>query len=99
MLSSRSLQAPIFTAIIFVFFALIEGKGLAFAKQQISSELGQVLVKNWVVFLPATFINLAYLPNELRVLFLNGVFFFWVIFLSLTVNADSESEELPLQED
>ena len=56
-------------------------------------------MKNWVVFLPATFINLAYLPNELRVLFLNGVFFFWVIFLSLTVNADSESEELPLQED
>ena len=34
-------------------------------------------MKNWAVFLPATFINLAYLPNELRVLFLNSVFFFW----------------------
>lgn len=80
-------QAPIFTAIIFVFFAVIEGKGVEFAKRQVSEELGQVLVKNWAVFLPATFINLAYLPNELRVLFLNSVFFFWVIFLSLTVNA------------
>ena len=77
-------QAPIFTAIIFVFFAVIEGRGLDAARRQISDELGQVLVKNWAVFLPATFINLAFLPNELRVLFLNAVFFFWVIYLSLT---------------
>jgi len=31
-----------FQALIFVYFALIEGKGLAFAKQQISDELFQV---------------------------------------------------------
>ena len=85
-------QAPIFTAIIFVFFAVIEGRGLDAARRQISDELGQVLVKNWAVFLPATFINLAFLPNELRVLFLNAVFFFWVIYLSLTVNAKQESQ-------
>uniref|UniRef100_A0A7S2WUE7 Peroxisomal membrane protein MPV17 n=1 Tax=Rhizochromulina marina TaxID=1034831 RepID=A0A7S2WUE7_9STRA len=81
------IQAPIFTSIIFVFFAVVEGKGLGFAKSQLQNELMQVLLKNWAVFLPATAINLAFLPNELRVLFLNGVFFFWVIYLSLTVNA------------
>lgn len=85
-------QAPIFTAIIFIFFALVEGKGIAFAEKQIKDELGQVLLKNWAIFLPATAINLAFLPNELRVLFLNGVFFFWVIFLSLTVNSGSSEE-------
>lgn len=83
-------QAPIFTALIFVYFALVEGKGLAFAKKQISDDLFQVLLKNWAVFLPATLINLAFLPNELRVLFLNGVFFFWTIFLSLTVNSKKD---------
>ena len=36
-------QAPIFTAIIFVFFAVIEGKGVEFAKRQVSEELGQVM--------------------------------------------------------
>ena len=46
----------------------------------------QVILKNWAVFLPATIFNLAFLPSELRVLFLNVVFFFWTIFLSLTVN-------------
>ena len=83
-------QAPIFTMVILCFFALVEGKGLAFAKTQIQEELGAILIKNWAVFLPATFINLAFLPNEYRVLFLNVVFFGWVIYLSLLLNADEE---------
>ena len=84
-------QAPIFTMVILCFFALVEGKGLGFAKTQIQEELGGILVKNWAVFLPATFINLAYLPNEYRVLFLNVVFFGWVIYLSLFINAEQKA--------
>jgi len=83
-------QAPIFTALIFVFFAVLEGRGLQSAKKQIDEELFEVLLKNWAIFLPATIINLAFLPNQLRVLFLNAVFFFWTIFLSLTVNSKKE---------
>ena len=79
-------QAPIFTMIILAFFAVVEGKGLGFAKTQIQEELGGILVKNWAVFLPATFINIAFLPLEYRVLFLNCVFFGWVIYLSLFIN-------------
>ena len=56
-------------------------------QNQLQTTLVPTLLKNWAVFLPATFVNLAFLPNELRVLFLNSVFFFWVIYLSLTVNA------------
>ena len=84
-------QAPIFTAVIFIFLAVVEGRGLNAGKRQIDEELFQVLLKNWAVFLPATIINLAFLPNELRVLFLNSVFFFWTIFLSLTVNANKDA--------
>ncbi|KAJ1462762.1 hypothetical protein M885DRAFT_505821 [Pelagophyceae sp. CCMP2097] len=89
-LIDQGIQAPIFTAVIFVFFALVEGRGIAAAGDQIQKELGQVLVKNWAVFIPATAINLAFCPPELRVLFLNAVFFFWVIYLSLTVNASAQ---------
>lgn len=85
-----------------MFFAVVEGKGLQFAREQLRTELLQVLLKNWAVFLPATAINLAFLPNELRVLFLNGVFFFWVIFLSLTVNASpppaADNKQIPSSE-
>ena len=41
--------------------------------------------------LPATVINLAYCPPELRVLFLNCVFFCWVVYLSLFLNAGEET--------
>jgi len=84
-------QAPIFTMIILAFFAVVEGKGLGFAKTQIQTELGGILVKNWSVFLPATVINIGFCPPELRVLFLNCVFFGWVVYLSLFLNEESET--------
>ena len=103
--------------IILCYFAILEQKGLGFAKAQITNELGGILIKNWSVFLPATVINIAFCPPELRVLFLNcapskrtlgfhmrnvtcfalsctiaGVFFGWVVYLSLFLNDGSESE-------
>jgi len=86
-------QAPIYTVIILAFFAVVEGKGLGYAKTQVSNELGGILIKNWSVFLPATVINIAYCPPELRVLFLNCVFFGWVIYLSLLINGAESSTE------
>ena len=80
------IQAPIFTALIFLFFALIEGRGLDAGTNQIQRELAPTLLKNWLIFLPATFINLGFVPLELRVLFINVVFFGWVIILSLLIN-------------
>ena len=78
--------------IILVFFAVVEGKGLEYAKSQIQNDLGGILLKNWAIFLPATAINIAYCPPELRVLFLNCVFFCWVVYLSLFLNeGDSET--------
>lgn len=49
--------------------------GAAATQDQIKNDLGGILIKNWAVFLPATVINIAYCPPELRVLFLNCVFF------------------------
>ena len=87
------IQAPIFTVIILGFFAVVEGKGLGFAKEQVKTELGGILVKNWSVFLPATAINIAFCPPELRVLFLNCVFFGWVIYLSLLLNDEGQAAD------
>ena len=87
------IQAPIFTIIILGFFAVVEGKGLGFAKEQVRTELGGILLKNWSVFLPATVINIGFCPPELRVLFLNCVFFGWVIYLSLLLNDDSQAAD------
>ena len=46
--------------------------------------------KLWV---PVTVVNIAFVPPILRVLYLNGVFFFWSIFLSLKLNPDEGGSE------
>ena len=85
-------SCPRWRPCILCFFAVVEGKGLTFA-EQVKNDLGGILVKNWSVFLPATVINLGFCPPELRVLFLNCVFFGWVVYLSLFLNAEGETAE------
>jgi peroxisomal membrane protein 2 len=45
--------------------------------------------KLWV---PATVINIGFVPPILRVLYLNVVFFFWSIYLSLVINKPPSDE-------
>ena len=82
----QGLQAPAFTALVFIFFAVLEGSGFRGGVAACEKDLGPTILKNWLVFVPATFINLGFVPLELRVLFINVVFFFWVIILSLLIN-------------
>lgn len=79
-------QAPIFTVLIFYFFAVIEKRGLLAATDQVRRELRATLLKNWIIFVPATVVNFAFIPLDFRVLFINCVFFVWVIILSLVIN-------------
>ncbi|CAM9679350.1 unnamed protein product, partial [Hapterophycus canaliculatus] len=80
------LQAPIFTVIIFGVLGLLEGKTVADIREQLDQDYKSTMLANWGVFVPAAVINLAFCPPELRVLFLNVVFFGWTIFLSTVVS-------------
>ena len=42
------------------------------------------------LWLPATVINIGFVPPLFRVLYLNVVFFFWSIYLSLVLNKKEE---------
>lgn len=88
-------QAPIFTVLIFLFLGTLEGKSLDQVKAQLDDNYSDTMVANWKLWVPATMVNIAFCPPVLRVLFLNVVFFFWSIFLSLKLNSSSEvsSEE------
>ena len=92
--ASGPIQAPAFTALVFIFFAVLEGSGFRGGVAACEKDLGPTILKNWLVFVPATFINLGFVPLELRVLFINVVFFFWVIFLSLLINNDEASKQV-----
>lgn len=86
-------QAPIFTVLIFAFLGFLEGKNAESIKQQLEDDYADTMVANWKLWVPATVVNLAFVPPILRVLYLNCVFFFWSIFLSLKLNKDESSSE------
>lgn len=81
-------QAPIFTILIFYFLGLLEGKSMEGVKDQLNRDYKDTMLANWKLWLPATVVNIAFCPPIFRVLFLNCVFFFWSIFLSLKLNND-----------
>merc|ERR1711865_152128 len=86
-------QAPIFTILIFGFLGFLEGKSAEAIKQQLDDDYKDTMVANWKLWVPATVVNIAFVPPILRVLYLNGVFFFWSIYLSLKLNKDESSSE------
>jgi peroxisomal membrane protein 2 len=89
-LIDQFIQAPIFTVIIFAFLGVLEGKSLSDIRRQLDEDYVDTMVANWKLWVPATAVNIAFCPPLLRVLFLNVVFFFWSIFLSLKLNKPSE---------
>ena len=82
------IQAPIFTVIIFGFLGVLEGKSFDDIKEQLDEDYVDTMLANWKLWVPATAVNIAFCPPILRVLFLNVVFFFWSIFLSLKLNKE-----------
>ena len=88
-LIDQFIQAPLFTVLIFYFLGLLEGKTSADIQSQLERNYKDTMIANWKLWVPATFVNLAFVPPPLRVLFLNCVFFFWSIFLSLKLNKDN----------
>ncbi|KAL7486512.1 hypothetical protein ACHAW6_012125 [Cyclotella cf. meneghiniana] len=87
-------QAPIFTVIIFGFLGILEGKTLDEIKKQLDEDYVDTMLANWKLWVPATVVNIAFCPPILRVLFLNVVFFFWSIFLSLKLNKNEEAVKM-----
>ena len=83
-------QAPVFTVLIFGFLGLLEGKTIDEIKKQLDEDYVDTMLANWKLWVPATAVNIAFCPPILRVLFLNVVFFFWSIFLSLKLNKNEE---------
>jgi len=86
-------QAPIFTVLIFAFLGVLEGKNVEAIQRQLDKDYKDTMVANWKLWVPATVVNLAFVPPILRVLYLNCVFFVWSIFLSLKLNKEESSSE------
>lgn len=86
------IQAPVFTVLIFYFLGLLEGKGVDGVNAQLQDKYKDTIIANWKLWVPATCVNIAFVPPPLRVLYLNCVFYFWSIYLSITLNKETPDE-------
>ena len=74
--------APTFLASVFVFLDIMDGKSAMGIWDHLTSDWCTTVVTNWKLWVPSTFINLAFCPPCFRVLFANVIFFIWSIILS-----------------
>jgi len=86
------IQAPVFTVLIFYFLGILEGKSVDGVNDQLQAKYKDTIIANWKLWVPATCVNIAFVPPPLRVLYLNCVFYFWSIYLSITLNKDTSDE-------
>lgn len=83
------LQAPVFTAIIFIFLGALEGQDKQAIERKLNVDWWPTMKANWRLWIPASAINIGLVPPTLRVLFINVVFFFWAIYLSSKTNTNT----------
>lgn len=75
--------APSFTVLVFFFLGFCEGDSVGQICQHLQETFLTTMIANWKLWVPAVFVNLAFCPPELRVLYCNVIFFVWSIILSL----------------
>ncbi|KAL7562194.1 hypothetical protein ACA910_013451 [Epithemia clementina (nom. ined.)] len=89
LLIDQGLQAPILLATIIGSLAIMRGTGWDGVKDDLEENYGNTLLANWKLWIPANLVNLAFVRPELRVLYVNVVFFIWTIILSVMLNEES----------
>jgi Mpv17 / PMP22 family len=85
----QGIQAPALLALMISTISILKGTGLQGVRDDLSRNYWTSLLANWKLWLPFSFINLAFVKPTLRVLFVNAVFFGWTIILSMLINSSS----------
>lgn len=85
----QGIQAPALLALMISTISILKGAGLQGVREDLSRNYWTSLLANWKLWLPFSFINLAFVKPTLRVLFVNAVFFGWTVILSMLINSSS----------
>lgn len=84
----QTTYAPLFLFSVFLYLGVLGGDPWSTIWAQIQQEYLSTMAANWKLWIPATLLNMAYVPPHLRVLYCNVIFFGWSIFLSIVLNED-----------
>jgi peroxisomal membrane protein 2 len=84
----QTTYAPAFLFAVFLYLGILEGDPWNVIWTKLQSEYFSTMVANWKLWIPATLLNMAYVPPQFRVLYCNVIFFGWSIFLSIILNEE-----------
>ncbi|KAG7341956.1 Mpv17 / PMP22 family protein [Nitzschia inconspicua] len=84
----QTTYAPLFLFSVFLYLGFLEGDSWNTIRAQMQKEYTSTMVANWKLWIPATLLNMAYVPPQFRVLYCNVIFFVWSIFLSIVLNEE-----------
>lgn len=89
----QGLQAPFFTVFIILYLNYFSTFNLTTAVTNLKQQYVTTILDNWKLWIPATALNFALIPGDYRVLYLNCVFFFWSIYLSVMIQPPTNENE------
>jgi hypothetical protein len=81
------IQAPAMLVVIICLLSLMKFEGFEGMKTSMRDNYVTSLIANWKLWLPASLVNQAFVKPELRVLYVNVVFFVWIVILSTILNS------------
>lgn len=73
--------APFLTMLYFYLRALAEDRSLLRTTRELRREMGGIMTRSWMVWIPANIVNYGLVPLELRALFGSVVALFWNAFV------------------
>jgi len=84
------IQAPLVLAVIISSLSLLRFTGWEGVKHDLKTTYWPSLLANWKLWIPVSLFNQAIIPPHLKVLFVNAVFFGWIVILSIILNGSIE---------
>lgn len=77
---------PVFIGSFLAALGLLEGKSVPQVKQRLRDDLPTTVCSNWILWVPANFVNFRFVPVPLQVAFSNFVALFWNTYVSFVSN-------------
>jgi hypothetical protein len=74
--------APVFIASIISLLSLVDGGGLPGAKAALKADWASSIRANWVLWVPAQFLNFRFVPPQHQLLFANVTSLVWNVWFS-----------------
>eukprot|EP00871_Galdieria_phlegrea_P003685 jgi/Galph1/4317/GphlegSOOS_G3016.1 len=81
-LFDQCFMTPLYTVLFFIYDAAASGKSLRMGFQRAKTSSASVIWKTWIFWYPAQFINLRWIPVDVRVLYISLVSIGWNVYFS-----------------